>query len=408
MRVTLTLLLFFIACSIFAQNQQPVNGPGGSNYAHAGFSKTKYGTTITDCYWIYEPQNPKPDSAPVVVFWHGTSSQTEIDSLPNGQELFLQHICKKGYTVIFPLYQYGGQTLPALQQITNGAAVVNLALTELTNGSGHVAPAHDAAGGLQFGAVGISRGGGMTLNVATYHDTLDLLPFKALCAFVPSAGQAMDGIDTGTKVLVVNGEDNTLNFAESQQAFDSLYHIPCYNKHLIQINSDHNGLPDLTAEHNFAGSGTDWQDSTRLNYLDFYGSWKLAVALLNCSFYGQDCNYCLGTDTLITYMGTRSSGAPVNVASIMDTCATIPSATEELKAEDRLLLYPNPTTGTARLNLPEGEWTVRVYTYTGRLIQEKHAIGSFALSLQNEDSGMYLIVAEGDNQLLKSKLALIR
>lgn len=375
---------------------------------HAGFTKTKYGTTITDCYWIYEPQNPKPDSAPVVVFWHGTSSQTDIDSLPIGQELFMQHICKKGYTVIFPLYQYGGQTLPGVQQISNGAAVVNLALTELTNGAGHVAPAHAEDGSLQFGAVGISRGGGMTLNVATYHDTLNLPSFKALCAFVPGAGQAMDGIDSSTKVLVVNGEDNTLNFAESQQAFDSLYHIPCYNKHLIQINSDHNGLPDLTAEHNFAGSGADWQDSIRLNYLDFYGSWKLAVALLNCTFYGQECNYCLGNDTLITYMGTRSSGNPVNPASIMDTCGSAPSLIDQMKPENRLVLYPNPANGIVQLSLPGAEWEVRVYSYTGRLIQERRTSGSLVLNMQNEDSGMYLVVVEGNNQLLKGKLALIR
>ncbi len=408
MRISLTLLLYVLTGSVFSQNQQPVNGPGGSTYPHAGFTKTKYGSAITDCYWIYEPQNPKPDSAPVVVFWHGTSAQMEIDSQPNGQELFLQHICKKGYTVIFPLYQYGGQTLPALQQIANGGAVVNLALTELTNGAGHVAPAHDANGNLQFGAVGISRGGGMTLNVATYHDTLNLPSFKALCAFVPGAGQPMDGIDTGTRVLVVNGEDNTLNFAESQQAFDSLYHIPCTNKHLIQVNSDHTGLPDLIAEHNFSGSGNDWQDSTRLNYLDFYGSWKLAVALLNCTFYGQDCNYCLGNDTLITYMGTRSSGVPVNAASIMDTCGVAPTALKETNPEGPLLLYPNPGNGIAQLNLPDGEWTVRVYSCTGRLIQEKRTSGSYVLNMQNEESGLYLIIVEGNNHLLKGKLALIR
>ncbi|MFN8288489.1 MAG: T9SS type A sorting domain-containing protein [Chitinophagales bacterium] len=402
MRISLTLLLYILTGSVFSQNQQPVTGPGGNTYPHAGFTKTKYGSSITDCYWLYEPQNPKPDSAPVVVFWHGTSAQTEIDSLPNGQELFLQHICKKGYTIIFPLYQYGGQTLPAAQQLTNGGAVVNMALAELNTASNHVKPTHNADGDLEFGAVGISRGGGMVLNVATYHDTLNLPSFKALCAFVPGAGLSMSGIDTSTKVLVVNGQDNTLNYAESFEAYDSLYRIPCYNKHLLQVNSDHNGLPDLSAEHNFAGSGKSWDDSTALNYLDFYGSWKYSVALLNCTFYGQDCDYCLGTDTLITYMGMRSNGTPVSPASIMDSCG-ISTALPELNIEERLNLYPNPATKELLIQNLVGEWRVSIYSAIGTEVLSLTNINGQPINISQLPAGSYIIQATWEGQRLVSR-----
>ena len=359
---------------------QPYYGPGGYSYPHSSFTFTKFGSDITDCYWIAEPDNPRPDSAVVVVFWHGTTSNPVIDSVPNGQFLFIEHIAQKGYTVIFPLYQYGGVTLPFQQQLTNGANVVNLALQELETGIDRVRPKRKN-GKILIGATGISRGGGMTMNVATYHDILNLPSFDALCAFVPGAGQSMLGIDTSTKILIVNGEDNTTNFAASQQAFDSLYHIPCSNKHLIQVNSDLYGTPQLIANHTFAGSGR------RINTLDFYGSWKFAVGVFDCAFKNQNCEYCFGADTLITYMGNWSDGMPVNPATIMDTCGTYTGINYYDSPQAFVKIFPNPSNSYIYVDCKNG---FTIYNLTGKCIMQSNQ-PTTQINISDLPTGLYML-----------------
>jgi len=408
MKHLLILLFGFIGLTeLFAQTAplQPINGPGGSTYLHDSIRITKFGTDVTDCYWLLEPAYPKPDSAAVIVFWHGTSSETNIDIVPAGQYLFMQHIVRKGYTVIFPLYQYGGATLAFQQQLTNAANVVNMALNELETGVGRVRPLRNHNGELLLGATGISRGGGMTMNAATYHQVLGLPSFKALCAFVPGAGQPMTGIDTSTKVLIVNGEENTVNYAESQEVFDSLYKIPCTNKHLIQVNSDYYGTPDLIAEHNFAGSGHDPLDSTKLNTLDFYGSYKFAVGIFDCAFKNQNCQYCLGNDTLVTYMGHWSDGTPVIPATIKDTCHNIISAINSVEvSQQNILIYPNPTNGICKINIPKDWKHAEVSVYNSFGIRIYHSVDPDKIDLTQQGAGIFFIEVLSGGKIFRSKI----
>ena len=386
----LVILIIIVLPTFIVKGQtppaQPSYGPGGYNYPHSSFTFTKFGSDITDCYWIAEPDNPRPDSAVVVVFWHGTTSNPVIDSVPNGQFLFIEHITKKGYTVVFPLYQYGSLTLPFQEQLTNGANVVNLALQELETGIDRVRPKRKN-GKVLIGATGISRGGGMTMNVATYHDTLNLPSFDALCAFVPGAGQSMLGIDTSTKILIVNGEENTLNYAESRQAFDSLYHIPCSNKHLIQVNSDLYGTPQLIANHNFAGSGNNVNNHNRINTLDFYGSWKFAVGVFDCAFKNQNCEYCFGTDTLITYMGNWSDGTHVNPATIMDTCGTYTGINYYDSPQTFVKIFPNPSNSHIYVDCQSG---FMIYNLTGQCIMQSNQPTS-QINISDLPTGIYML-----------------
>ncbi len=386
----LVILIIFVLATLIVKGQtppaQPDYGPGGYNYPHNSFTFAKFGSDITDCYWIAEPDNPRPDSAVVVVFWHGTTSNPVIDSVPNGQFLFIEHIAKKGYTVIFPLYQYGGATLPFQQQLINGANVVNLALQELQTGIDRVRPKRKN-GKILIGATGISRGGGMTMNVATYHDTLNLPSFEALCAFVPGAGQSMLGIDDSTKVLIVNGEENALNFAESQQAFDSLYHIPCSNKHLIQVNSDLYGTPQLIAEHNFAGSGNNINNDDRINTLDFYGSWKFAVGVFDCAFKNQNCEYCFGADTLITYMGNWSDGTPVKPATIMDAYGTYTGINYYDSPQSIVKIFPNPSNSHIYVDCKNG---FTIYNHTGKCIMQSNQ-PTTQINISELPTGVYIL-----------------
>ncbi len=252
-----------------------------------------------------------------------------------------------------------------------------------------------------IGATGLSRGGGMTVNVATFHDTLDLPSFDGLAAFVASAGQSMSGIDTSTKIMVINSEENALNYPSSQELFDSLWHIPCSNKNFIQVNSDYYGTPHLIADHNFSGSGYDTSNVNRLNTLDFFGSWKYTVGVFNCVFKEQDCEYCYGNDTLITYMGTWSDGTPINTATIMDTCEIVTFTENHLPLKsENIVIYPNPSNKIIHLKTQAffGSCKISIFSILGKKIYECKDQKQIDISLLK--SGTYFIEIEVDNFML--------
>jgi len=68
----LILILFFVAKTSAASTppEQPKSGPGGMDYRYAKVTKNVYGEGANQ-YWIFEPADPTPKSAPVIVFNHG-------------------------------------------------------------------------------------------------------------------------------------------------------------------------------------------------------------------------------------------------------------------------------------------------------------------------------------------------
>src|SRR5260370_41314340 len=67
---------------------QPKSGPGGSDYAHAGFRETQHGKG-GEGFWIIEPQRPRPAKAPLGIFLHAYSPRHPdsyrgwVDHIPN-------------------------------------------------------------------------------------------------------------------------------------------------------------------------------------------------------------------------------------------------------------------------------------------------------------------------------------
>ena len=59
-------VILFLICDVFSQSQPLQNsvGPGSFVYTHSGVNKYDFNPAFTsDGYWMYEPTNPKPDSA---------------------------------------------------------------------------------------------------------------------------------------------------------------------------------------------------------------------------------------------------------------------------------------------------------------------------------------------------------
>jgi hypothetical protein len=111
---------------------QPSSGPGGSDYAYNQVIKSKYGS-FGKQYWIYEPTDPAPESAPLIVFLHGWSAMDPI-----GYETWIEHIVKRGNIVVYPKYQASPFTQPK-DFTPNAIAAVTGAIEELQIGK-HVKP----------------------------------------------------------------------------------------------------------------------------------------------------------------------------------------------------------------------------------------------------------------------------
>src|SRR4026208_771791 len=101
--ISLTILLALSLTTVFAQRAtpptQPATGPGGKQYAHAKVTKNRYGAGNQE-YWIFEPDAPKPASAPVIVFLHGWGGMN-----PLADGAWRDPLVKRGTIVIYPGYQ---------------------------------------------------------------------------------------------------------------------------------------------------------------------------------------------------------------------------------------------------------------------------------------------------------------
>ena len=99
-------------------------------------------------YWLFEPAEPTPESAPVVVFHHGWLAVN-----PAAYGAWIEHLVRSGQVVIFPRYQADGFTRPA-DFLPNALAAVRDALDVLETSPGHVRPDRR-----RFALIGHSAGG---------------------------------------------------------------------------------------------------------------------------------------------------------------------------------------------------------------------------------------------------------
>src|SRR4030095_1182318 len=102
LRITGLFILFLAFQSITLSQTpppQPKCGPGGKHQPHASVIKNKYGKGSKE-YWIYEPDSPKPASAPFIVFLHGWGGTN-----PLYYGAWLDHLVKRGNIVVYPRYQ---------------------------------------------------------------------------------------------------------------------------------------------------------------------------------------------------------------------------------------------------------------------------------------------------------------
>ncbi len=289
---------------------QPTSGPGGSDYSHNLVIKTRHKWGARQ-YWIFEPFDPKPESAPLIVFNHGWSA---IHPIAYGA--WINHLVKRGNIVVYPRYQRG-LFLGFKDFNANAINAVKDAIETLQSGW-HVRPELD-----KFAIVGHSLGGGITANMAAQAEDEGLPIPKAIMPVQPFIffGEPADfnKISNETLMLVIAGEDDTVVGNRSAIIiFQNATQIPFSQKDFVIQVTDTYGSPDLVADHVAPICLPKFLSDT-VDAMDYYSTWKLFDALTNYAFYGINEEYCLGNTSEQRYMGHWSDGTPVKELIVTDT-----------------------------------------------------------------------------------------
>jgi acetyl esterase/lipase len=346
--LSVTLILFSLN-SVLSQTtisppSQPQTGPGGKQYTHTAVTKNRYGKGGGE-YWIFEPDSPKPRTAPVIVFLHGWGGMN-----PLYYGAWVDHLVKRGNIVVYPRYQAGLLT-PIKEFTPNTIAAVKDALKRLQTEPGHIKPDLN-----KFATVGHSVGGILAASVAALADESNLPRVRAVMSVEPGITDSPINIPLAdlkkiwpeTLLLAIAGDqDSLVRDADAKRIYYESTRVPANNKDFILLVTDTHGTPSLQASHRAptamdksydsgegisgapAGSpdpiGDTPQISRRVrpetmlvNALDFYGTWKLFDALCDAAFNGKNREYALGNTPQQRFMGVWSDGVPVKELKVTD------------------------------------------------------------------------------------------
>ena len=307
--------IFFITTSAAMATSapaQPLEGPGGADYIHNKVISNNYGYDVLQ-YYLFEPDSPKPDTAPLILFLHGCGITN-----PATYSAWIEHIVKKGNIVVFPIYQ---SILTSFKQFTaNSIQAVSDSIEELKK-ENHVRPDLD-----KFAIVGHSIGGILTVNMAALAVKASLPIPLAIMSVQPGRSlvlplEDLSLIPSHTLLLTVVGDqDSIAGDEDAKNIFLGTPQIPLENKNFIIMISDKHGSPSLKADH-FAPFGTT-SDADSQDYptdtLDYYCLWKLFEALTDAAFYGENWEYALDNAPQQRYMGKWSDGVPVKELIVTD------------------------------------------------------------------------------------------
>jgi pimeloyl-ACP methyl ester carboxylesterase len=265
-------------------------------------------------YYLYEPGQPTPAEAPVVLFLHGYNGLQ-----PKSYGAWIEHLVKKGYTVVWAQYQASNLTFPWFYSLNARTAWID-ALDRLDTEPSHVRPERDYKGHYKTAIVGHSAGAYVGANIAAIAaDEANGIPEPyAVLAFQPGGLNLipkgpLSKMDDDTKFIVVVGNhDDVVCKSTAVFLWNEVTSVPEANRDFLLVRSDNRGSPEVIAHHYFPPTFGFTAEAEGLDVLDFFVTFKLSVGALRCAWKGVDCEYALGHGSPEQlYMGEWSDGQPV-------------------------------------------------------------------------------------------------
>ncbi len=297
------------------QPAQPTSGPGGSDLPHRDWRESSGGSGA-DAWYVFEPTEPQPETAPVAVVMHGYFEYEGYDSMYE----FIRHTVLSGSIVVYPRWQTSEvepcpgpfDPEPCLDAAVAG---IDAALTHLRADGRRVQPDLD-----RTSYVGFSFGGILTANMANrWHDLglpepraifLDDLHDSGLDGpGEPSLDDSMAGIPSDVLLECHVGAEGVI--AEDPTGgcnalFPLLDHIPVDNKAIVLTRPDDHGEPALSSAHGVCAA-----PAGRADAYDWGFCWKVWDALRSAADEGQAPTRAIGDDPEHSGLGAWSDGTPI-------------------------------------------------------------------------------------------------
>jgi pimeloyl-ACP methyl ester carboxylesterase len=304
---------------------QPLDGPGGADYQHQSVAFFDAAANA-DGYWLFEPSDPKPDSAEVVVFLHGYGAYN-----PMAYGKWIKHLVAKGNIVIYPRYQKNlvwprPEGFPA-----NAAKAIRDALAVLHK-EGHVLPKVE-----KMTYIAHSYGGVIASNLGVNWEKYKIPKPAAILLAEPGSGPFKGarlpdyaGLPNDLNLLVVVGEDDYVVGDEfARLVFETAVNTPQRNfvvqrrdttghrRWLLATHSEpyaydldfDTGVRNYTARRVLLTS--------RLNEVDFNCYWKLSDALMEYTRHGRYGDVAFGNTPQQRFLGLWPVGRPIRELEVI-------------------------------------------------------------------------------------------
>jgi pimeloyl-ACP methyl ester carboxylesterase len=304
---------------------QPLDGPGGADYQHQSVAFFDAASSA-DGYWLFEPSDPKPESAEVVVFLHGYGAYN-----PMAYGKWIKHLVAKGNIVIYPRYQKN-LVWPRPEGFPpNAAKAIRDALAVLEK-EGHVKPKTD-----KMVFVAHSYGGVIASNLGVHWEKYKIPKPAAILLAEPGSGPFKGArlsdyaaLPADLNLLVVVGEDDYVVGDEfARLVFETAVNTP--NRNMVVQRRDTTGHRRwLLATHSEPYSyDLDFDTgvrnytarrvllTSRLNEVDFNCYWKLADALIDFTRTGRNGDVAFGNTPKQRFLGVWPDGRPMRELEVI-------------------------------------------------------------------------------------------
>lgn len=305
------MLIFLAPIAGFSQIfNPPATGPGSPTYQHDSVAVYDYAEKENG-YWLFEPVQPRPISANVIVFLHGYGA---YNPMIYGQ--WIKHLVRQGNVVIYPRYQKNIRHPLPKKFSRNVVTAIHNAVDTLWSDK-HINPVFD-----NFSIVGHSYGGTIAAEITANWKRYGIPLPKSIFLCAPGTGPFKAGkldsyanLPEDLKLLVlVHENDYVVGEELGRRVFETATNTPQRNL-LIQYKDAEN---DISAGHNETYCVDKAFDSgvrnytakralriTKTNAVDYYGYWKLYDALRACAASGKYCEYAFGDTTQQRSLGMK-------------------------------------------------------------------------------------------------------
>lgn len=304
---------------------QPFEGPGGADYVHQSVAFYDAATNA-DGYWLFEPADPVPDTAEVVVFLHGYGAYN-----PMAYGKWIKHLVAKGNIVIYPRYQKN-LVWPRPDGFPENAAKGIRDALKVLEQEGHVKPRTEKVAYLAH-----SYGGVIATNLASHWEKFEIPKPAAMLLAEPGSGPFKGArlddykqLPADLNLLVVVGEDDYVVGEEfGRLVFETAVNTPNRNL-IVQRRDTTNYKRWILATHsepyaydldfdigvrNYTAKRVLM--TSRLNEVDFNCYWKLSDALIAYSRTGQYGDVAFGNTPRQRYLGLWPDGRPIRELEVI-------------------------------------------------------------------------------------------